>query len=126
MGGQGRNFGWNVMEGAHCFSPSTGCNTSGLEPPITEYDHSLGEAVTGGYVYRGARIPALVGAYVFGDYITKKIFGLVEASPGNWQRSLLLQTNFNISSFGQDQAGEVYVVDIAGGGVYRLHQVGTP
>lgn len=122
----GRNYGWNVMEGAHCFSPATGCNTAGLELPIAEYDHSVGESVTGGYVYRGARIPALVGTYLFGDFITKKIFALVETSPGNWQRSLLLQTNLNISSFGQDQAGELYVVDLVGGGVYRLHQVGTP
>jgi glucose/arabinose dehydrogenase len=122
----GKNYGWNVMEGAHCFSPATGCNAAGLELPIAEYDHTVGEAVTGGYVYRGARMPPLAGTYVFGDYIMKKIFGLVEISPGNWQRSLLLQTNLSISSFGQDQAGELYVTDLAGGGVYRLRQVGMP
>ncbi len=120
----GKNYGWNVMEGAHCFSPPSGCNTSGLELPIAEYDHSVGQAVTGGYVYRGTRIPQLVGTYVFGDFIKKKIFGLVETSPNNWQRSLLLQTNLNISSFGRDQSGELYLLDYSGGGLYRIRQAG--
>jgi glucose/arabinose dehydrogenase len=111
---KGGNFGWNTMEGLHCFNPSGGCNMTGLVLPVVEYSHSEGEAVIGGYVYEGSRIPSLVGTYVFGDYISGTIWGLKETTPGSWTRSQLLSTQRNISSFGQDEAGEVYVVDYAG------------
>src|SRR5215471_5788432 len=64
---KGGNYGWNVMEGMHCFNPPTGCNTTGLTLPITEYSHAEGNAVIGGFVYRGANLPSLRGVYVFGD-----------------------------------------------------------
>ena len=111
---KGGNFGWNTMEGFHCFSPSSGCNKSGLILPVAEYSHSEGEAVIGGYVYEGTGIPSLVGTYVLGDYISGTIWGLKETSPGTWTRSQLLSTQLNISSFGQDAAGELYVVDYSG------------
>jgi glucose/arabinose dehydrogenase len=111
---KGGNFGWNTMEGLHCFSPSSGCNQSGLILPIIEYNHSEGNAVIGGFVYHGSIIPALQGIYLFADFGTGKIWELQETSPNNWTRTLLTTTGFNISSFGQDQAGELYVIDLAG------------
>ena len=106
------------MEGLHCFHPSTGCDMTGLTLPITEYPHSEGAAVMGGYVYKGA-ITGLAGAYIFGDYGSGTIWDLVESPPGTWTRTKLLSTTRNISSFGQDTAGEVYVVDY-GGNVLKL------
>jgi glucose/arabinose dehydrogenase len=111
---KGGNYGWNTMEGLHCFNPPSGCNMTGLALPITEYSHQEGNAVIGGFVYHGANIPALRGAYLFADFSTGKIWELVEGPPNTWTRTLLLQTNVNISSMGQDQAGELYVVDISG------------
>ena len=116
---KGGNFGWNTMEGLHCFNPSSGCNMTGLILPIAEYSHSEGEAVIGGYVYRGTAIPSLVGTYILGDFISGTIWGLKQTTSGTWTRSQLLSTQRNISSFGQDAAGEVYVVDYAGN-VLRL------
>ncbi len=116
---RGGNFGWNVMEGAHCFNPSSGCNMAGLILPIAEYDHTEGDAVIGGYVYRGTAIPQLVGAYLMGDFGSGRIWILQETSPGTFTRSLQLMTGRSISSFGQDLAGEVYVVDYSGS-VLRL------
>ncbi len=126
---KGKNYGWNVMEGNQCFSPPSGCNMTGLELPIFTYDHSQGDdAVIGGYVYRGARISSLVGTYVFGDFISGRIWGLTQDAQGNWSRTpQLLSTAANdISSFGQDQAGEIYVVRYSSGVIARIHQVGTP
>jgi len=110
----GKNYGWNVTEGLHCYNPATGCNMTGLTMPIVEYPHAEGEAVMGGFVYKGAAISGLSGAYVFGDYISGTMWKLVESPPGTWTRSTLLSTGRNISSFGQDTAGELYVVDYSG------------
>jgi glucose/arabinose dehydrogenase len=118
---KGGNYGWNVMEGLHCFSPPTGCNTSGLELPIAEYDHTEGISITGGYVYRGTLIPELAGRYVFGDFGSGRVWQLTEGTAGTWTRALLLDTSLNISSFGRDAAGEILVVDY-NGGVYRLRR----
>jgi glucose/arabinose dehydrogenase len=113
---KGGNYGWNTMEGQHCFNPPTGCNMAGLILPIAEYSHQEGNAVIGGFVYRGANIPALRGAYIFGDLGTGKIWELQETSPSpnNWARTLLLQSGVMITSFGQDATGELYVVDLSG------------
>ncbi len=110
---KGLNYGWNIMEGAHCLNPPTGCNMTGLTLPIAEYDHSEGKTEIGGYVYHGTAIPGLVGAYVFGDFSNGKIWELTESS-GTWTRTLLLSSGHNMSSFGQDAAGELYVVDYKG------------
>jgi glucose/arabinose dehydrogenase len=111
---KGANYGWSIMEGFHCFKPPTGCNQSGLTLPIAEYDHSEGNAVIGGYVYRGSQIPALQQGYIFGDDGSGKIWELQQTSPGTWTRTLLISSGRTISSFGQDQNGEVYVVDLSG------------
>jgi glucose/arabinose dehydrogenase len=110
---RGGNFGWNVMEGMHCFNPSTGCNMTGLVLPIAEYDHTEGDAVMGGYVYKGTTIPNLPGAYIFSDFGSGAIWELTESS-GIWTRTKLLSSGRSVSSFGQDVAGEIYVVDYSG------------
>jgi glucose/arabinose dehydrogenase len=111
---RGGNYGWRLMEGAHCYNPAL-CDRKGLELPVAEYAHGGGRcSVTGGYVYRGAAIPRLNGMYVYGDYCSGEIFGLRGAT-----RRVLLDTSLSIASFGEDEAGEVYVVDL-GGGVWRL------
>ena len=123
---RGANLGWNVMEGFQCFSPSTGCNMSGLTPPIFAYDRSQGdEAVTGGYVYRGTRIPNFAAAYVFGDFISGRVWSLAQNAQGNWVRTELLSVpRFQLASFGQDTAGEIYVLQLSAGTVSRLRAVG--
>jgi len=101
------------MEGAHCFPPGSACNMTGLTLPIAEYSHSDGIAVIGGYVYKGSAIPALANKYIFGD-LTGKIWSLTEAPANTWTRTQLLATGRTFTSFGQDAAGEVYVVDYNG------------
>ena len=82
--------------------------------PIAEYDHSEGNAIIGGSVYAGNAVPSLQHAYIFGDLGTGKIWTLRETSAGGWNRTLLLNANTQISSFGQDEAGEVYVLGLNG------------
>ena len=112
---RGRNYGWRILEGSRCFEPPEDCERRGLKLPRTEYGHGGGRcSVTGGYVYRGREVPALKGTYVFGDYCSGEIFGLRKRN-----RSVLLDTDLSISSFGEDQASELHVVD-HGGAVYRI------
>ena len=107
---RGSNYGWRIMEGDRCFNPATGCNRQGLKLPIATYIQTAGRcSVTGGYVYRGPDIPALVGTYIYGDFCTGEIIGL-----RGGQSTVLLDTGLKISSFGEDQAGELYVVDLQG------------
>jgi glucose/arabinose dehydrogenase len=115
----GANYGWSVMEGDHCFNPPTGCDTSNKVLPIVEYPHTVGIAVIGGYVYKGSAIPSLANKYIFGD-LSGKIFSLTEAPPNTWTQANLLTTNLTISSLGQDNNGEMYVLDYGGGNVLKL------
>jgi glucose/arabinose dehydrogenase len=116
----GLNFGWSIMEGMHCYPDTATCSRAGLTLPVAEYTHGAdGCSITGGYVYRGTAIPGLVGAYIYGDYCSGRIWALTPVAGGAWQSQLLLDSGLAISSFGQDQAGELYVVDL-GGAVYRL------
>ena len=119
--GRGVNWGWRVLEGNHCYNPSTGCNKTGKKGPIVEYGHTGGRcAVTGGYVSRGPLVPALNGAYVFADYCTGEIFAITAAAPPPAPKVLLLATGFTISSFGEDAAGNLYVLDHGGGALYEI------
>ena len=119
----GENYGWRIMEGAHCFNGGT-CNTAGLTMPVLEYDHSQGCSVTGGYVYRGATYPGMQGIYFYGDFCSGRIWGLVQPD-GVPQSSLLLDTALAIVSFGESEAGELFVADHTGGGaIYGVR--GTP
>jgi glucose/arabinose dehydrogenase len=108
----GMNYGWNVMEGTHCYNAST-CSSAGLTPPIVDYAHSEGESVTGGFLYRGTAIPGMVGRYIFGDFISGKIWILTE-SGATWNQTLALSTGRGISSFARDDNGEIYVIDYGG------------
>lgn len=117
----GVNYGWNIMEGTHCYPPgTTTCNMTGLTQPVTEYPHNPECSVTGGFVYRGAAYPQMAGLYFFGDYCSGRIWLLDQPSAGTWRRTELLDTTHNISSFGIDQAGELYLTDVADGGLYRI------
>jgi glucose/arabinose dehydrogenase len=119
--GRGINWGWKVLEGFHCYSPSTGCNTSGKTPPVLEYDHSSGRcSVTGGYVYRGAKIPALRGGYVFADYCSGEIWVVTATASSPASKARLLDTSATISSFGEGGTGELYVLDRGGGRLYAI------
>jgi glucose/arabinose dehydrogenase len=111
----GTNFGWNFREGAHEYE---GTAPAGLTDPVAEYSHAEGGcSVTGGYVYRGS-MPEWNGIYLYGDYCTGFVWGLIQVD-GQWQEQLLFDTDVNITSFGQDEAGEVYLIG-DGGGVYTL------
>jgi glucose/arabinose dehydrogenase len=113
----GENYGWNRMEGRHCYTD--GCDPSGFVMPIAEYGGDSGCAVTGGYVYRGAAQPALAGIYVFADYCSGIVF-TIPAGGGEETPSQALDSEVSISSFGTDEAGELYLADLAGGGIYRV------
>ncbi|MDQ2965425.1 MAG: PQQ-dependent sugar dehydrogenase, partial [Chloroflexota bacterium] len=117
--GRSLNYGWRIMEGRHCFNPSR-CSSGGKVLPVAEYSHASGNcSVTGGYVYRGPD-PKLVGGYLYGDFCSGRIWGIDAAGP--YTPVLLDDTSLNISSFGEDEAGNVYVVDL-GGSIYRLSAV---
>lgn len=118
--GRGLNFGWHVMEASHCFTPSLGCSRTGKTLPLTEYGHTDGRcSITGGFVYRGSRYPDLVGAYLFADYCSGEIWYVDRGAPRGAAPRLALDTAALITSFGQDQAGELYVTD-GNGSVYRV------
>ncbi|HUL49645.1 MAG TPA: PQQ-dependent sugar dehydrogenase [Gemmatimonadales bacterium] len=118
----GHNYGWNVMEGLHCYSPASGCVTTGRILPVYEYGHGPACSISGGYVYRGAALPTLQGRYFFGDYCA------------GWVRSFVMQhgsaadvrdhsADFGVlaglTSFGEDARGELYITT-ANGDVYRF------
>ncbi len=115
----GGNYGWNIAEGSRCYEPTEGCDTAGVTMPVAEYSHFEGFAIVGGYVYRGSRYPERVGKYFFGDFAAGTIWTLTQADTGQWIREEILKVDFQISSFGEDEDGELYVIDIRGK-VYRL------
>jgi len=118
--GRGVNFGWRVMEGAHCYQPSSGCLRTGKTLPLTEYAHSGGRcSITGGNVYRGTAYPDLVGAYLFGDYCSGEIWYVDRAAGRGVAPRLALDTDALITAFGEDEAGELYLTD-AGGRLFRV------
>ncbi len=106
----GRNYGWRIMEGLHCYNPPSGCNTTGLTLPAKEYGHINGRcAITGGFVYRGSHRPELVGRYIYADYCTGEIWKFRQAGPLT-EDSLLLSAGTQVLSFGTDQNNELYVL----------------
>jgi glucose/arabinose dehydrogenase len=125
----GSNMGWRCKEGTHDFNMSTpNCTTATFFPPIFDYDHTQGDkTVIGGYVYHGSNIAALSGNYVFGDFISGRIWSLAQNTQSQWVRTFLVDSAANdLAGFGQDPAGELYVARYSSGAVQRLHQVGTP
>jgi glucose/arabinose dehydrogenase len=118
--GGGENYGWKIMEGPECFGAPS-CNQEGLVLPVAFYEHSpaQGCAVTGGYVYRGPSCPTFQGTYLYGDYCSGVIWG-VRRDSVSWQSGPLLDSTLSISSFGEDEAGEIYVLDLGGGALYQV------
>jgi len=117
---KGGNYGWNTMEGSECFDPRFNCNPAGLELPIAEYGHGGGHcSITGGYVYRGTEYPSLIGHYLYGDFCSGQMFTAFQNEEGEWVDQQLERPGFSITSFGEDEAGNLYLVDI-GGAVYKV------
>lgn len=126
--GAGANYGWNSMEGFSCYR--LGCDPTHMTLPALVYGHDAagGCSITGGTVYRGSALPELYGAYIFSDYCSGTIWmswperraRQPSSLNESWPFRVLLPTSFQVSSFGEDFDGELYVTDIAGGGVYRL------
>ncbi|MBI3768261.1 MAG: PQQ-dependent sugar dehydrogenase [Deltaproteobacteria bacterium] len=125
-GGGGRNYGWRITEGTHCFNPPTGCNLTGITLPVAEYGHEVGCSVIGGYVYRGRAIPGIAGRYLYGDFCSNRIWSFTR--DGAVVTSALELTDDldpthalrGITSFGEDADGEIYVVDGGSGVVFRV------
>lgn len=117
---KGKNYGWRIMEGNHCYQSST-CDTTGLTLPIWEYGHDEtgGCSVTGGYVYRGKKFPELYGSYLYGDYCSGRIWTLSYDGVNPARNTLLLKEDINITSFGIDKDSEIYICDL-NGKIYKL------
>jgi len=125
------NFGWRCQEGTHIYSTSPPCDdpvlTSQFIDPIAEYSHSDGQSISGGYVYRGSEYPNLKGHYFYADFVQGKIWSMYKISTSTWSTPTLeLDTNFNISAFGEDENGEMYVLDYYGGTLRRLADAQGP
>ena len=121
----GLNFGWNIMEGSHCYRPSTNCDQTGLVLPITEFKHPAGCSIIGGYVYRGTQFPAIGGVYFFTDYCSGTVWALTRDASGAWTQTVVIASpasyaGSGYSSFGEDLAGELYITDLSNGVVYHL------
>ena len=117
----GLNYGWNVMEGFHFYSPLA-AEGKQLESPVVEYENgnSGGCSVTGGYVYRGSRLPTLAGAYVYGDFCSGRIWAIKYDGSDVTEFAELLDSSLAISSFGEDQSGELYILSFDGH-IYQLN-----
>lgn len=114
----GENYGWNIMEGLHCYN-SPHCDQSNLIKPVLEYDHSQGDrSITGGYVYRGKEFPKMQGVYFYADYVSGRLWGL-QRTENDWETKLLLDTSHNISTFGEDEKGNLYLADLKGK-IYKI------
>jgi glucose/arabinose dehydrogenase len=112
------NFGWNNREGLHAYRGGAG--KTAFTDPVFEYSHGPGCSVTGGAVYRGKQLPEWFGVYLYGDYCSGKIWGLIHSPDGSWQNRLLFSSGEQISTFGVDDSGEIYFAGMQQGGIMRL------
>jgi glucose/arabinose dehydrogenase len=121
----GENYGWNRLEGTHCYEPPT-CTSAGTVLPVHEYPHGnlTGRSVTGGYVYRGPQT-GLQGIYFFSDISGGRIWGL-RPSGSVWEWAQFLETGRGISSFGEDEAGQLYVTSYYDGALLRIDEAPPP
>jgi hypothetical protein len=108
------------MEGNHCFNPPSGCSMTGLTLPLAEYGHDAGCTVIGGNVYRGSAQPALTGGCFFGDYCSGTIWAIDPGSDALRPPTVVLKGSASLSSFGEDEAGELYATDIGSGKLLRV------
>ncbi|MPZ12929.1 MAG: glucose dehydrogenase [Chloroflexi bacterium] len=118
--GGGRNYGWPIVEGSQCYPGGQACDRSALPVPITEYSHDLGCSITGGFVYRGRAYPSTRGVYFFADYCSGRVWALDRQADRTWRQTELIESSLSISSFGEDQDGELFVTSLRPGGLYRL------
>jgi glucose/arabinose dehydrogenase len=109
----GENLGWSFYEGSHPYRGSPPLDAV-FVMPVAEYGHDLGNSITGGYVYRGRDLPPWQGVYIYGDFSSGRVWGLLHLPDGGWQNAIMYDTNANISSFGLDENGELYLVDYKG------------
>ena len=116
----GENFQWRRIEGFNTFNAGTQITKGTSTDPVFEYDHNAGSSITGGYVYRGQEHPRMEGIYFFGDYNSGRVWGLQQDPSGNWIDRQLLETSLRISSFGEDEAGNLYVASLFTGAIHRL------
>lgn len=122
----GKNYGWRIMEGNHCFNPPSDCNKTNLTMPVWEYGRGDqgGYSITGGYVYRGTSASALKGKYIYGDFVSGNIWSL-ELAGSNATNKLLFSTNHSISTFGLDQNNELYFANYSTGRLYKFNGTAT-
>ncbi len=116
----GENYGWRLKEGTSCFNPAQNCDPGGLTDPVYEYSHDVGCSVTGGYVYRGSEIPALQGSYVYADFCSGAVSALRRDGQGIWQVRPLTDAGEFVSTFGEDNNGEIYLALRQEGRIMRL------
>jgi hypothetical protein len=122
----GANYGWRLTEAAHCYNPPSGCSFAGVTLPVAEYGHVGGNcSITGGFVYRGRDFARLSGIYLYADYCSGRVWGLRNGASG-WEAQELMQPGYGFTSFGEDDAGEVYAVDGNSGTLYRLVDADGP
>ncbi|MBF6599446.1 MAG: PQQ-dependent sugar dehydrogenase [Dehalococcoidia bacterium] len=117
---RGQNYGWNIMEGAHCFNPSSGCNMSGLALPRAEYGHDVGCSITGGYVYRGKALPEMDGWFVYSDFCSGRVWA-VNTTENASKPIQLMDSGQPVSSFMQGKDGELYLVTFANA-IYKIER----
>lgn len=115
----GGNYGWNTREGKHCYDKPA-CSSEGFIDPVVEYDHTEGIAITGGYVYRGTKIPSLFGKYIYADFGTGRIWAVDKTGPDSFAPRLLAETELKISTFGQGPDGELFVADYGTGALQQI------
>ncbi|NJK89330.1 MAG: hypothetical protein HC923_07945 [Myxococcales bacterium] len=122
---RGGNYGWNQREGFECFRPN--CREDGLENPVWAYPHSMGQSVTGGYVYRGSKLPELRGSYVYGDYLSGRIWALRrDDATGDWVNTEISSAGSGVSSFAEDADGELYLLNLESGRIRAIERSGAP
>ncbi|MFN4146225.1 MAG: PQQ-dependent sugar dehydrogenase [Runella sp.] len=118
---RGGNFGWRVVEGRECFNPANNCNRTGFVEPVLDYGTSEGRSITGGYVYRGKKLPNLVGRYVYGDYVSGNIWALdYNETSRQATNTYLARLIGALSSFGEDESGELYLLNYQSGKIHTL------
>jgi glucose/arabinose dehydrogenase len=125
---KGGNYGWKVMEGVVCYTgrnaanKKDNCKTEDMIKPVYEYLHSagLGQSITGGFVYRGKQMPDLVGKYIFGDYVSGKIWALAQKKDSTYKTELLADLDGAVSAFGEDKDKELYVCSYGDGKILKL------
>ena len=114
----GENYGWNIMEGMHCFGTAI-CSTANFTLPVWEYTHASGCSISGGFMYRGNGSPGLRGLFLYADYCSGTIWALDHAG-GKWSSRILLSSGFGVTTFGEDEAGELYIANQTNGTIHRI------